>query len=192
MHTKAQALKLKTILYSNDSLKKALEITPQLNLPDWYIAGGVVSQTVWNYYHGFELNSHIKDIDLVYYDNDTSYEAEDKFIQKAEALFADVPIEVEVRNQARVHLWYKGASKNTPPYKSTQEGIASWLTKVTCIGVTTQDGNFNIYAPYGLDDLFNLIVKPNKVMGNKQAYDEKTNRWRKVWPNLTIIDWDSE
>ncbi len=190
MFTKSQALELKKIIYKNDTLTKALEIIPQLNLPDWYVAGGVVSQTVWNYYHGYDLNSHIKDIDLVYFDKDTSYEAEDKFIKKAEKLFAEIPIEVEVRNQARVHLWYKSAKPNIEPYQSTQQGIASWLTKVTCIGINTENNKFNIYAPYGLDDLFDLIVRPNKIRGNKQDYDNKTNRWRKVWPKLTIIDWN--
>lgn len=190
--SESQSKALEEILYKNDTLVRALEIIPEMGLNDWYIAGGIVSQTVWNYYHKFNLNSHIKDIDLVYFDPNTSYVKEDEYIQKGNRLFAKLPIEVEIRNQARVHLWHKNENnKLKDAYKSTEEGIASWLTRVTCIGVRKTNKQLEIYAPYGLEDLFNLDVFPNKISNNKSAYYTKTNRWKKVWPKLTIYDWDS-
>lgn len=76
-------------------------------MPNWYIAAGILSQTVWNHLHGFESDANIKDIDLVYFDPDTSYEAEDKYIQRGKDLFGDLQVDVEIRNQARVYLWYE-------------------------------------------------------------------------------------
>ena len=192
MSSGSQTKELKKILLKSPVLKKAFELTPQLGLPDWYIAGGVISQTVWNYLSGFDLISHIKDIDLVYYDPDTSAKAENNYIQHGKSLFSDLPLEVEIVNQARVHTWYeKDLGKKIEPIESTKEGIAGWLTKVTCIGVTAIDSRVHVYAPYGLNDLFNLEVHPNQVRGSKEAYEEKTNRWKKVWPKLEIFPWDT-
>jgi hypothetical protein len=40
-------------------------------------------------------------------DRELSWEAEDRVIRLVEETVADLPIRVEVRNQARVHLWYR-------------------------------------------------------------------------------------
>lgn len=162
---------------------------PELRLPNWYIAAGILSQTVWNYLHNFELDAHIKDIDLVYFDSDTSYEAEDKFIQFGKSLFQDIPVVVEIRNQARVHLWYhEHFGIHIPAYKSVEDGISSWPTTITCIGITEQFDS-KVFAPFGLDDLFNMVIRPNKCMVTKQMYKAKANRWKETWPKLTVLPW---
>ena len=52
--------------------------------------------------------SDIRDYDLFYFDDsDLSWEAEDRAIRRCAALFADLGVTVELRNQARVHLWYE-------------------------------------------------------------------------------------
>ena len=182
------------ILTKSLLINSALDLTLRLNLQDWYIAAGAISQTVWNYMHGFELDEHIRDIDLVYFDPDTSYDAEDKFVQLSEKLFADLPVEIEIRNQARVHMWFHDHfGKEILPYKSTQEAIASWLTIPTCVGITLNEHDqIEVYSPYGLDDLLDMIVRPNLSRGidSKPSYIEKTDRWKKVWPKLTIVPWD--
>lgn len=194
MCSTTQANQLKDILNKSSVLHDALILAPKLKLPDWYIAAGVISQTVWNYLHNFELDAHIKDIDLVYFDKDTSYEGEDRYIKAGEKLFGTTPIEVEIRNQARVHMWYKNNHGTTiPAYSSTQEAIGSWLTIPTCTGITiNNNGKVEIYSPYGVDDLLNMVVRPNKSRKdlNKTAYQEKTTRWKSVWPKLKIIEWD--
>jgi hypothetical protein len=49
----------------------------------------------------------ITDYDVFYFDaNDLSWEAEDAVIQTAREMDGDLPDRVEIRNQARVHLWY--------------------------------------------------------------------------------------
>jgi hypothetical protein len=49
----------------------------------------------------------VKDYDVFYFDEDLSWEAEDAVIQHLGVLTNDLGVTVEIRNQARVHLWYK-------------------------------------------------------------------------------------
>ena len=79
-----------------------------LGLTDWYLAAGCLFQTVWNVLEGHDPERGIGDYDLIYHDGtDLSWEAEDVVIRRCAAAFADLGAEVEVRNQARVHLWYE-------------------------------------------------------------------------------------
>ena len=96
------------ILEHSKNLTEALQKIPKLKLPNWYLGAGCINQTVWNYLLGKELDFGISDYDLIYFDDqDLSWEAEDFYIQKGNKLFKDFPIEIQIRNQARVHLWYE-------------------------------------------------------------------------------------
>jgi hypothetical protein len=44
-------------------------------------------------------------------------------------------------------------------------------------------------APFGLDDLFGLIVRPNKSLVDRNVYEAKAARWAALWPRLTVIPW---
>lgn len=72
------------MLGRNKIIHTVLERAPSLNMPNWYLGGGSISQTVWNIKHGFDPEYGIKDYDLVYYNgNDVSYKAEDEFIKNS-------------------------------------------------------------------------------------------------------------
>jgi uncharacterized protein len=78
-------------------------------LPDWLVFSGAVYQPVLNHLAGRPLDYGIEDYDLAYFDaSDLSYEAEDAVIRRVKAVF-DEPLRsvVELRNQARVHLWFE-------------------------------------------------------------------------------------
>jgi hypothetical protein len=55
------------------------------------------------------------------------------------------------------------------------------LTATTCcLGVRLEpDGRWRIYAPHGLSDVFNLVVRPNPVLAPQSAYEAKTSRWHR-------------
>lgn len=187
------------ILERNKSVQEILELTSELKMPNWYLGAGGIAQTVWNDRHGFNPENGIKDYDLVYYDAyDISYEAEDVFIKNGKELFKNILIPVEIRNQARVHLWYnshngKHANRLIDQYKSAEEAINTWPTTATAIGVKKlKNGELQVYAPFGLDDLLNLIVKPNKTLITEKIYQDKVDRWIKIWPNLKVVLWDQE
>lgn len=62
-----------------------------------------------------------------------------------------------------------------------------------CLGVRLQlDGRYRVYAPHGLADVFNLVVRPNPVLAPREVYEAKTKRWRQQWPGLTILPWPEQ
>src|SRR5262249_52254317 len=142
--------------------------------------------------HGFDLGAHIKDCDLVYYDPaDLSYEAEDVHVRRGRALFADLPVPVEIMNEARVHLWYEDHfGYRIEPYRSVEHAVNSWPTTATSVGVRREPGgDLVVYAPYGLNDLFGLVVRPNKAQITEAIYLEKVERWQRNWPRLRMLPW---
>lgn len=184
---------LEAILTKNNIINEILKRTPDLQMPNWYLGAGCLSQTVWNQQHNFPPTHGIKDYDLVYFDkHDISYEQEDFYIRKSKELFKDLLVPVEIKNQARVHLWHKKTfGYEIRPYQSVEDAINSWPTTATSVAVRyNKAGKFLVYAPYGLNDLFGMIVRANKVKITKEIYLEKVERWQQIWPKLQIIPWD--
>ncbi|MBU2491797.1 MAG: nucleotidyltransferase family protein [Bacteroidetes bacterium] len=179
------------IILSNYLIKEILQRIKKINLPDWYLGAGCIAQTIWNYLHGYDLNKNINDYDVVYFDrSDLSFNSENKTIQKINNVFKDLPVKLDIKNQARVHLWYEehfGYSINS--YENINDAINTWPTTATCIGVKITNGKFLYYSTFGLNDIFNMVVKPNKVQITKEIYENKTKRWEKCWPMLKILEW---
>lgn len=183
---------LERVLAKSKIVSKVLELSPDLELPSWYLGAGAVCQTVWNELHGFPLERGIKDCDLVYFDPDTSTKAQDSFIRKSKGLFNELAVEVELTNEARVHLWYKQeVGKEIRPYTSTEDAINTWPTTASSIGVRYENGKFIVYAPYGLNDMLGMIVRPNKTLITYKVYEEKATRWKSHWPKLKVVTWDA-
>jgi len=194
-HLKAQIYCLEQFLQQNRIIKSLLRLAPKLRMPNWYLGAGCISQTVWNVQHGFDLIHGIEDYDLVYQDpSDTSYEGEDYYVRRGRELFKDIPGQVEIKNEARVHLWYeRHFGYKIKPYESVEDAINTWPTTATCVAVKYDDKDrFVVYAPYGLNDLFGMIVRPNKFQIKKEIYEKKVERWVKIWHRLKIIPWDDE
>lgn len=166
-----------------------LERLATLSLPDAWLVSGALFQTVWNVRTGREPTFGIRDYDIFYFDPDTSYDAEDAAIKRTRNTCADIPSVIEIRNQARVHLWYP--AKFEMPYpvlKQTTDGIDLFLTPCAQVGLCRRKTGFEIYAPQGLDDIARMLVRPNPVPNFQAApYWEKAQRWKSRWPELTII-----
>jgi hypothetical protein len=187
-----QVAALHQILRQNRTLTAVLAGAADLDLPGCYLAAGCIFQTVWNVVTGREATEGILDYDLFYFDaTDLSWEAEDTVIKRGRAAFAGIPAEVEIRNEARVHLWYEGKfGVPCKPYISTEAAIDSFAATTCCIGIRVEaDGRWRTYAPHGLSDVFNLIVRPNPIQATRQVYETKTGRWRQQWPTLTVLPW---
>jgi hypothetical protein len=177
---------------SNSVLKAILERMPLLRLEDWYLTAGGVFQTVWNVISGRDPHAGIKDYDIFYFDNrDLSYEAEDEVIQRARTLFSDLAADIEVRNEARVHLWYEQKfGVPASPFTSCEDAIDHFASTTCCYGVRTDSlGAVRVYAPHGFRDLFALVVRPNPVLAPREVYEKKTARWVQEWPDLTVLPW---
>ena len=182
---------LRTVLGQSPIISEALKRAELLDLPSWYLSAGCISQTVWNHISGMPHHSHIKDLDLAYFDpDDLSYEAESQLVSKCQEIFDGVPIMVDLKNQARVHIWHEEHfGYAIRPYRSVEDAINSWPTTATCVGVRYLHGEFEVYAPYGLNDLFGMTIKPNKVNITEDIYIAKVTRWKDCWPQLDIVPW---
>src|SRR5580700_7470952 len=179
--------RLTAILRSTPPLMQLLSVARHLDLADWLVFSGAVYQPVLNHLNGRPLDYGIKDYDLGYFDaSDLSYEAEDAVIRRVKAAF-DEPLRsmVEVRNQARVHLWFE-AKFGEPygPLSCTAEALERFASPTFAVGVRLEsDDRFHIEAPFGLADLFALCLRPNprrKTVGFARTAADVRRRWPEV------------
>lgn len=180
------------IVLTDPTVAAVLERAPALGVTDWWLTAGVLFQTVWNAVTGRRRGTGIRDADFFYFDADTSWEAEDAVIRAGAELFADLPVPVEIRNEARVHLWYADRF-GTPaaPFRDCADAIDSFAAVCCCYGITAgEDGGVRVYAPHGYDDLFSLTVRPNPRLAPRHVYETKTARWQQQWPELAVLPWD--
>lgn len=183
--------RLEAIVRADTDLMRLLHAIRPLRLPQWRLVAGCLYQTVWNVLTNRPSRTGIRDYDLAYFDpRDLSWEAEDVVIGQVTAASA-APAPVEVRNQARVHLWFEARfGAPCPPLKSTDEALERYAAVVHAVGVRLEDdGTLDIIAPFGLDDLFALRVRPNPALACEGDYTRKAVRAKAIWPELTVIPW---
>lgn len=115
------------LVLCNKVNQAVLERSPDLGVPDWWLVAGAVFQTVWNMLDGRDPAAGIRDYDVFYFDpTDLSWEAEDAVVRRAATLFADLDGVVEVRNEARVHLWYEDHfGVPAAAFRSSKDAIAT-------------------------------------------------------------------
>jgi hypothetical protein len=161
---------------------------PALGVDQSFLVAGCLFQAIWNGIGGQAPDWGVRDYDVFYFDDsDLSWEAEDQVIRRAATLFADLGVTVEVRNQARVHLWYPGHFGETyPKLVSAKDGIDRYLIACTCVGIGAGDGA--LYAPDGLEDLWAGRLRMNPRHVQPRLFRAKAESYRARWPWLTIVD----
>lgn len=169
-------------LIKNDEwMMSILKTASELNLPDWVIGAGFVRNKVWDYLHGYSKpRVDTNDIDLVYYDPLGNDEKSDQ--ELSEKLKKETGMDWEVVNETYAHKW-----DDLPPYKSTKDALSQWPETATGIGITIEKGKLKLIAPYGIDDLVNLIIRPTpKFPGGieKVRQRAKEKKWLEKWPKL--------
>ena len=176
-----------------EALLRVLSAAEEMALPDWYVVAGALAQSVWNTTLGHPVLHNVDDVDVVYFDSDDLTEATER---SREAALADrlsgIGIRLDARNQARVHLWYEQRfGYGLRPYGSTREAITTFPFTATSVGVTRAGEAIRVFAPFGLDDLFNLTVRANRNQITPETYAAKAERVRMRWPEVTILPWEA-
>ena len=187
-----QAAALEAILRADAVVWPAIERARTFDLPDWMIVSGAIYNTVWNHLTGKPAGHGIKDIDLFYHDaSDLSWEAEDRVIRAGAGHFSGVPLPVEIRNQARVHLWYeKRFGGSVPAFTSSAHALPYFASETHAVGVCLNASDrLRILAPFGLDAMFSLRMVPNRSFENRRTHAEKAARARLFWPEVTVEEW---
>jgi len=183
--------RLADILRAAPSLMQVMGIARDLALPDWMIFSGAIYQKAVNHLTGREPDYGLKDYDLGYFDaGNTSYAAEDQVIRRAAAAFPP-PLDhlVEVRNQARVHLWFEDRfGEPYAPLSDSAEALTRFTTTMFAVGARLDpDGELRIFAPFGLEDLFALRLRPNPIRAT-QGFARTAEAALARWPELTIVE----
>lgn len=187
--SKNQSETLHMILKRNKQLYQLIRFAENCGLADYYIGAGSIAQTVWNDQSGHDLMYGISDFDFVYYDPDLSEEKEKQTAGDIRRCFPG-GVAIDVKNEARVHLWYREHfGYEIPQYPSLEAAIDTWPTTATAVGVRLQDSRLFVYAPFGLDDLFGRVVRANKAQITREIYETKVKKWVLKWPDLTVIPW---
>ncbi|MEP7104096.1 MAG: nucleotidyltransferase family protein [Candidatus Dojkabacteria bacterium] len=177
------------ILLSSVEIRRVLKALNSLNLPQPYLGAGCIPQTIWNHLTSRIPAEGIKDFDIIYYDDsDLSEEKEKEIGSKLKELLPG--LNIDAKNKARVHLWYKSKfGEDIPQYQSSEDAIDTWPTTATAIGVRLKNDNLEIYAPFGLEDLLSMTLRANQTLITKDVYQKKVERYSKEWPELYAMDW---
>ena len=181
--------RLEAIVRAAPSLMQVLTTARELDLPDWLIVSGAIYQRVFNHLTGRDPDFGIKDYDFAYFDaSDISYDAEDVVIQRVAAAFEPQLREmVEVRNQARVHVWFEDhLGEPYAPLSCSAEALERFVSPIFAVGVRLGfDDRMITVAPFGLEDLFAMRLRPNPLR-QTGGFARTAANVKSRWPELSV------
>ena len=177
------------IVQSNEWLMKVLRSVQQCNLPDWFVAAGVIRSVLWDSLHRYNHPTPVKDIDVIFYDlEDLSFKREEVIKNDLNKLMPNM--KWDVKNQAAVHLWFKDVfGYSVSPLESSEDAIKTWNS--TSIGIRLlSDEELYIASPYGLTDLFDMKFRRNTKHIPKDIFMKKLKERgiKEKWPKVQIIE----
>jgi len=184
-----QAFVIQSVL-ADPVAAEVLKRAHQLDLPDWALIAGAVYQAVWNELTGRAPGFGVNDYDLAYFDADDLSEAgEDAVVARAAETFAGISPEVEVCNQARVHIWFnRKFGTNRPALSSTEDAVRQFASTTHAVAIRlTRDGQPELIAPYGLAGLFSLHVQPMADISTPDHWNAKIARQKEQWPEIEFV-----
>ena len=174
---------VRTTPWFMDVLRVARAVGPR----DWAVAAGVVRTLVWDHLHGFESPSRLNDVDVLFFDPERPSEAEiESSLQRLSPA-----IDWDAKNQAFIHEWYaRKIEVEIAPYTSTEAGIAGFAETATAVGLRLEaDDSMTVLAPLGLDDLFELKLRPSLDAPDPSYFEKRvtSKRWMEQWPRLEVV-----
>jgi hypothetical protein len=183
--TDAHAERVLALIAADPWRMDALRAARALNLPDWAIGAGFVRSRVWDWLDGDRQATMPSDIDLLYFDPADPAPARETALERQ--LSRTMPAAWSVTNQARMH-----EHNGDAPYRSTEDALRHWLETPTCVAVRLDgDDGLALLAPWGLDDLFAMTVRPTPSGCAKPAlYRGRVagKQWDRVWPRVRIVE----
>jgi hypothetical protein len=182
---------LRALIASDRRRMDVLRAVRDLGLPDCWVAAGFVRNRVWDHVHGHATSLLSGDIDVVWFDAGQCDAARDAVLEQA-LRDRDGTLDWSVKNQARMHV-----RNGDAPYASATDAMRYWPETATAVGVRlgARDA-IEVAAPFGLDDLFALIVRPTQrfAVDKHAMYLDRvlSKQWTRVWPGLQIQNSGSE
>lgn len=187
---KANVDRLVSIVRNDPDLMTVLTTIRGVGLNDWLVFSGSVYQAAWNDVTGRAPGYGVKDFDLGYFDEDVSWDAEDAVIKRVAAAFEEpLRSRVETRNQRRVSEWFEEKfGEPYPPVEDTAEALTRFVAPAFAVGVRLEDDEqITVVAPFGLGDVFDMVIRPNPHRPLAKDWDRVTARALERWPELKIV-----
>jgi hypothetical protein len=170
---------------TNDPLRwELLGHVDSLALPDCWVAAGFVRNAVWSHLHGIApvLKS---DIDVIWFSDSDASEATDRKLE-GELRHLAPGFDWSVKNQARMHL-----ANGDRPYRSCEDAMRFWPETATAVAVRRKDDLFQMIAPFGVEDLLQLRLRPAGAFATrKRAIFENRVRekgWLRDFARLEVV-----
>ena len=75
--------------------------------------------------------------------------------------------------------------------RSLVEAVSTWPEYATAVGMSIdRDGAIRVIAPYGLDDLFSMVIRRNPARVSVETYRARVaaKRYVERWPAVVVLD----
>ena len=173
-----------SLLAASPSHRDALQAAALAGPVGGWLAAGFVRNAVWDVLAGrMPDTADLADLDLVHHDAaDCTPMADERY---EAALRAARPLPWSVRNQARMH-----ARNGHAPYRNLAEALSHWPETATAIAARLVNGRIQVLAPFGVEDLLAMILRP----GPAHAADPAAPRarlaskgWAARWLGLRVV-----
>jgi hypothetical protein len=177
---------LQALIAADRARMRVLAQVAELRLPDCWVAAGFVRSRVWDHLHGCLASPLCGDIDVVWFDPRDASPERDAELERA-LRARDGTLDWSVKNQARMH-----ARNADRPYRNAPDAMAHWPETATAVGARLDaQGALEVAAPLGLDDLFDLVVRPTPRF-TAEKYPIYLDRirakdWQSRWPRLRLF-----
>jgi hypothetical protein len=183
--------RLTSLIYSSTVLMRTLRAARDLDAPDWLIGAGVLRDRVWDQLHGLTPPPAARDVDLSFFDRSRLIAGHERQLQRAITERAP-DICWEVTNQAALHLWYPHVfGIHLEALTCSADAVALWPETATAVAVRLRhDNTMKVIAPYGLDDLFNLVCRHNPAIVTRDQFHRRVQNKQiaKRWPRVRVVD----
>jgi uncharacterized protein len=173
-------------ILNNSPVGEVLPAIARLHLPDWWLAGGAVRNTVWRSLYGTSCELGIKDFDVAFFD--FAGDRQQELTAKATLTEQFPNYQFDVKNQASFARWRSGEQA----YSSVEDGITHWLHTATAVGVRLDaQGEWQVFMPYGLEDLFQGVIYPTPAHLQNPNAIQKGNLFQQKCASLQLLEPDS-
>lgn len=169
---------------------RLLALVRDLGLPDAWVGAGFVRAVVWDHLHGRTpvqpASDADVDVDVVWFDPSCMDQETDRALQRRLCRVGP-DTDWSVKNQARMHV-----RNGDPPCRSTSDAVSRWPETATAVAVRRTSGDqVEILAPFGLDDLFGLLLRPTPAFAGSRApavwARAAAKGWFVRWPRLRAV-----
>ena len=149
-----------------------------------WIGAGCVRNAVWDHLSGQDTEATpLADLDVVFHDPVNATAEHDARIEAALSLAApDLPW--SVRNQARMH-----ERNGHRPYRDVADALTHWVETATAIAARLGPKGVEILAPFGVDDVLGMILRPVPAYRSKPEVLRarlEAKGWLTRWPGLRV------